>query len=270
MKKNILFIGKNSLLASQLYDLMIKKFFIKKISFEDFLKFKSENLNNFSHVVNFSIKKEYAYNIYKLNNDLDILISKKLLNTKCIFVFLSSRKIYKAKSNIKEKSKKSCFDNYGKNKLTTENKLKKIFKNNLLILRISNLLTYNEKKNKNNRRLNQNFLNNFYKIRLQKKVYLTCNYFKDFITIEQLNKYLIALFQKKITGTYNISLGEKIYIREIISWIDNSFLKRIKFIKKPYNKNMSFYLNNSKVQKLLNLNITKSQVKRFCKKNLLI
>ena len=31
---------------------------------------------------------------------------------------------------------------------------------------------------------------------------------------------------------------------------------------------MSFYLDNSKVQKLLNLNITKSQVKRFCKKNL--
>lgn len=269
MKKNVLFIGKNSLLSNQLYDLLKKKFSIKKISYEDFLKLNSRLINNFSHVVNFSIKKKYVLNKYDVKNDLDYSISKKLLGTKCIFVFLSSRKVYQAKSNIKETSKIFFHDNYGRNKFLTENKLNKLLKKNLLILRISNVLTYNNKSiAQKNRRLHQNFLNNFYKIRSQNKKYFTYNYFKDFITVDQLSRYFDLLIKRKITGTFNISLGKKIYIKEILSWIDEEFVSRVKFVKKPYNKNLSFYLNNSKIHRLINLRITKKQVENFCRTNL--
>lgn len=269
MKKRILFIGKNSLLANQLYQLTRKKFFIKKISYEDFLNLSIKSINQYSHIINFAIKKKYILNKYNVKDDLDFSISKKLIEAKCIFVFLSSRKVYKATPNIKETDKIYFHDNYGRNKFLTENKLRKLLKKNLLILRISNVLTYKNKKvSKQNRRSHKTFLDYFYEIRLQKKKYYTFNYFKDFITIDQLSRYFISLIKIKITGTFNISLGKKIFIKEIFSWIDKSFLKRVQFVKKPYNKHMSFVLNNSKILKLVNLKITKKQVENFCIKNL--
>ena len=41
------------------------------------------------------------------------------------FIFLSSRKVYKSKENIKENDRLNPLSNYSKNKLITENLLKK-------------------------------------------------------------------------------------------------------------------------------------------------
>ena len=55
------------------------------------------------------------------------------------FIFLSSRKVYLPKPNLKENNFLKPLDNYAKNKLITENKLKKKLNSNLLS-RISNLI----------------------------------------------------------------------------------------------------------------------------------
>ena len=54
--------------------------------------------------------------------------------------FLSTRKVYELKDNIKETDNLNPRCNYSKNKLITENSLQKIFKKKLLILRISNII----------------------------------------------------------------------------------------------------------------------------------
>ena len=54
---------------------------------------------------------------------------------------LSTRKIYKAKFNIKELDKKKPNCNYSKNKLISEISVEKILANRVLILRISNIIS---------------------------------------------------------------------------------------------------------------------------------
>ena len=71
------------------------------------------------------------------------------------------------------------------------------------------------------------------------------------------------IIKKKIHGIFNVSLGKKIFISEIVNWIDIEFYKRIKFIKK---QNDSFTLSNKKLLNKIKITITKNQVKAFCKK----
>ena len=79
------------------------------------------NLNKFDYVINCSINKNYINKIYSENYDFDFKIVNKL-NKNTNFIFLSTRKIYKPKANIHEKSKVRCLNNYEKNKFITEKK----------------------------------------------------------------------------------------------------------------------------------------------------
>ena len=78
------------------------------------------------------INKRYAK---KFDNDLKI--SNFLNPEKNIFIFLSSRRVYKSKENIRENDKLKPLTNYSKNKLITENLLKNKLNSNILILRLS-------------------------------------------------------------------------------------------------------------------------------------
>ena len=64
-------------------------------------------------------------------------------------------------------------------------------------------------------------------------------------------------------GIFNVSLSEKIYISEIISWIDKNFLTNVRLIKS--NKD-SFTLSNKKLLKKIKLKISKNQLKKFCQR----
>ena len=96
MKKKILIFGKKSFIGSNLYTFLKNKHFVKIKSFNS----KSlKKLNNFDNIINCAINQNYINKIYSKNNDFDFKILEKLdKNTNLIF--LSSRKIYKTKSNI--------------------------------------------------------------------------------------------------------------------------------------------------------------------------
>ena len=112
MKKKILIFGKNSFIGSNLYTFLKNKHFIKIKSFNS----KSlKKLNNFDYIINCAINRNYINKIYSKNNDFDFKILKHL-NKNTNLIFLSSRKIYKPKSNIYEGSKINCLNNYEKNK----------------------------------------------------------------------------------------------------------------------------------------------------------
>ena len=53
------------------------------------------------------------------------MIIDKFYNRNFKFIFMNTRKIYKPKINISEKSKIKPIDQYAKNKIKTENYLKK-------------------------------------------------------------------------------------------------------------------------------------------------
>ena len=262
MKKKILIFGKNSFIGSNLYTFLKNKHVVKIKSFNS----KSLiNLNKFDYIINCSINKKYTENAYTEKNDFDLKIVSKLdKNTN--FIFLSSRKIYKPKANIYEKSKVRCLNNYEKNKYITEKKIKKIKGNKSIILRISNIIGF---KKYNPRKIHHTYLDYLINKTKKRELILNQSVFKDFLDINTFSKIINLIIKNKVFGTYNISIGKKIYLTELNNWLLNSIKdkKKFKIIKvKNHKKKQSFYLNNSKIKKKINLNITISQLKKECLK----
>lgn len=259
----ILIIGINSLIGSNLYLFLKKKYSTKIFSYEDKILNK---LDKYDYIINCSTNQKYIKYKYEEKNDFDLSIIKRIKSTKTKFIFLSSRKIYLSSSNIKENSEKNCVNNYEKNKYITEKKIIKLHKNNSIILRISNLIGL--KKN-NPRKVHQTYVDYLLKIITEGKIYENGKKFKDFLDIDSFSKIIHLVIKNKITGTYNVSIGEKIYLNEINKWILHYYKPKNK-LKVCYLNNKdddkSFFLNNSKLLKKINLKINKQKLKKECLK----
>ncbi len=260
MKKKILIFGKNSFIGSNLYTFLKNKHFVKIKSFNS----KSlKKLNNFDYIINCAINKNYINKIYSKNNDFDLKIVKNLSqNTN--FIFLSSRKIYKPAPNIYERSKINCLNNYEKNKYLTEKKIIRIKKSKSIILRISNIIGF---KKYNPRRSHHTYLDYLISKVKRGELILNQNEFKDFLDINTFSKIIDLIIKKEVFGIYNVSMGKKVYLRDLNNWLleSNKNKKKLKIIKLKNNeKNQSFYLNNSKLKKKIGLNINITQLRKEC------
>ena len=260
-RKKLLLIGKNSFISTNIYSRLKKKLFIKKISFEKFKKYKKNKINKFDYICNCSITKNYIKKKYELKSDLDFYIAHKIKELSPKFIFLSSRKIYPSKANLKESTQPSPKDIYSKNKLISEYKIKETLNNNLIILRISNIIG---KPLKNKRRkVSNTFIDNFFKYKKHNIIFYE-NHFKDFLSIEQFTKIFYEILRVNPNGLFNVSLGKKIYISEIIKPLNKKRL--IKFQKTFIKKRDSFYLNNQKLKKIIKIKINKKDLLDYCSK----
>lgn len=185
------------------------------------------------------------------------------MNLNINYIFLSSRKIYKPKLNILETDKMQPQDNYSKNKLITENYIKKIIPNNYLILRISNVVGM---RIVNNNKSHNLFLDNFILNLKNNSLLNHNNLFKDFISINQFTDIFLKIIKKNLKGVFNISLGKRVFVKEILQWLTSSCKKTLKF--KDFNNKMlnkdSFTLNNTKLKRILNISINKKDLKIYC------
>jgi len=260
----IIIVGKKSFIGSHIYKFVKFK---KKIilSYEEFSKLSPNKLSKYDFICNCSVNKKYKFEKYKKKNDLDILIYEKIKKLNIKFIFLSSRKIYQPKYDIKENGKLNPIDIYASNKLTTENLLKKKLKQKLIILRISNIIGLKFKKKYRN--VNRTFFDNYLDSLKDNKQVFYDNFFKDFISIEQFLKIFELILKKNLSGTFNVSLGSKVFISEILNWLNYRNKNKLKFIsrkKNPKTDKTSFTLNNSKISKLIDYQPKKIELKKFC------
>ena len=262
-KDKLLIIGKNSFLGKNLYQYIKKKMNTHLLSYKKFLKLNDKEIKNFNYLCNCSLNPKYNTSKYEEKNDIDLKIVKKIQNLKINFIFLSSRKIYFNRNNIKENDKLSPKCNYSKNKLITEKKIIKLIPDKVTILRISNVIGLKED---NTKKVHSSFIDNYIKyIFSNKKIYYVNDY-KDFITIKQFVKIFYNIIKKKLKGTYNVSLGKKIYVNEMLKWLNYRNINKKKFlIKKNYYNKDSFTLNNEKLINFIKIRINKSEVKSFSK-----
>ena len=260
-KTKILIIGKNSFIGSNLHFFLKKKYSIKIVSFKnEILKI----LNKYDYIINCSSNQKYIKYKYDEKNDFDLKIIKKIKGTNTKFIFLSSRKIYLPSANLKENSKKKCVNNYEKNKYITENKIIKLHKNNSIILRISNLIGF--KKN-NLRKIHLTYVDYLLKMINDRKFYENGKIYKDFLDINSFSQIIHLMIKNKLFGIYNVSIGKKIYLNEINGWILHYYKKKNKLKIYNFNKDdnsESFFLNNSKLLKKINLKINKQKLKKEC------
>ena len=256
--KKILIIGKRGFIGNNLSN-YLKKFY--KITYKDYktsIKTKLK-INNFDYIINTSINKNYIKNRYNSKFDNDLIISNLIDNSKTTYIFLSTRKVYKPGENIKENGKLLPKSNYSKNKLITEQKLTKRLAKNLLILRVSNVIGDKRKIKK----IHNTFIDVLFDNIKKGFVFDNQRNFKDFISIDKFCEIIKNIIKKDLKGTYNVSIGRKIYLNDLLDWL-NKFNKK-KYIKKPLLiKDDNFFLNNQKLMSKLKIKNSISELKRFC------
>tara|TARA_B100001250_G_scaffold344502_1_gene313535 strand:+ start:410 stop:1195 length:786 start_codon:yes stop_codon:yes gene_type:complete len=256
----ILIIGKKSFLGSNLKRYLSNNYYIDNYNYEEIIKKRIFFFEKYSHIINTSIHPKYIKNKYDKKFDLDKNFIKKFKKINFYYIFLNTRKIYLPKENINERSTLSPIDIYAKNKLLTERFLKKTLKSKLISLRLSNIVGNRIFKNvRNNHKL---FFDNFLELKNKKKIIVN-NDFKDFLSIDQFCKIISKIIKLEINGIFNVSISEKIYVSQIVSWLDKKILKKIDFNE---SSNLSFTLSNKKLLKKIRIKITKNQLKSFCKK----
>ena len=265
MNKKILIIGQKGLLGSNLFKhFKIKKIKVYSLNFESFLKNQNQNINKFDIIINCTSNQKFIKNLYQIKNDNDLTIAKKIINSKTKLVILSTRKVYKAKFNIREQDKKKPNCNYSKNKLISEISIKKILTNRVLILRISNIIN---PPNKNKRKLHQTFSDIFFEMAKRGFIYKNKKIYKDFISIKKFNQIVFELIKKNSFGTFNISLGKKIYINQLITWLNFYNPMKINIINPKNSFNCdNFTLNNKKLMHKIKIKNDVIDLKNECLK----
>ena len=247
--KKFILVGRNSFL-SQNFSSFLRKKKIKylSISYNKFIKLSHERLKDYEAILNFSTNNDFVRKKYAVKNDFDLKIAKMIKKTNIRFISFSTSKVYKSAPNLKEESLKKPLTNYGKNKLKSENEIKKIL-SNFVILRVSNIIGRNLKKNK--RKVTMTFFDIIRtNLKKNKIIIPKNNFFKDFIFIEDFCIVLHKILFKKIKGIYNLSSGRKTYLHSIAKMI--SCITRIPI---TYNKEItdSFTLSNFKLLRALKI-----------------
>jgi len=264
MKSNILIIGKKSFIGSNLYHSLKNKYLIKNYNFKYVLKKSEIELKKFDYIINCTSNNGYINSRYVHYNDFDLIIAKKLLKTNVKLIFLSTRKVYKPKFNTKENSLLEPQCNYSRNKLITELKLKKIMGKRLTILRISNLIGLPI--SRSNKKLHYTFIDYFFDNIKKGIIYKNNKIYKDFLSIDKFCEIIDQIIKNKLSGTFNVSLGKKIYLDKVISWLNfynkNPFY--YKTIDQKYNKDC-FTLNNDKLTRNTMLKNRIIDLRDYCK-----
>ena len=134
-------------------------------------------------------------------------------------------------------------------------------KSNLLILRISNIVG-----NKPNfkKRLHKTFVDLFYEKAKKGFIYDNGKRYKDFLSIQKFSQIIIMLIKKNLKGTYNVSIGKKVYLNQIIAWLNKYNKKKLKIIKHKSSKDESFYLNNKKLMSKIKIKNNLFELKKDC------
>ena len=262
MKKKILIIGKKGLIGFNLNSLLKVKNNTVNLDYKKFIKKKISFICRFDCLINCTSNKNYINDKYQKKNDFDLIIANKIKKLDIKMIMLSTRKVYKNGSNLKESSSVSPKNNYSKNKLMTEIALAKILKKKVLILRISNIIGLNKRKHN---KLHKIFIDIFYENIKKGLLFNNKDSYKDFISVNKFCEIVEKLIKTDAYGIFNISLGKKVFLKQITQWLNFHNNKKVKFTKiKNINKPDNFTLNNDKLMNKIRVKNSVKDLKKYC------
>jgi hypothetical protein len=148
--------------------------------------------------------------------------------------------------------------------LISEISIKKILNKRVLILRISNIIN---PPNKNKRKLHKTFSDIFFEMAKRGFIYENKKIYKDFISIKKFTQIVFELIKKNSFGTFNVSLGKKIYLNQLINWLNFYNSSEINIINPKNSFNCdNFTLNNNKLMRKIKIKNDVIDLKNECLK----
>lgn len=252
--KSILIIGYRSQISKEIKRNLGKKYKISIFSLSKFKKISYKRLKRFNIIINCSFNK----NCFNNECNSDIIICNKLKDnlTNIKFVMLSTSKVY---GNVKKKieiSKCKPLTKYGKYRLYSEKFLKKRLKQNLIILRVSNVLNFDTRGKSISKTVINTMIINL--IKKNKILIPIKNYYKDFITSKYLTTCLDILLKKDCSGTFNTSSNIKISLNQLAQRLIKGFGKgEIHFIEDTTD---SFTISNNLIKKTTGVKLKKAEI----------
>ena len=194
--KNILLVGKNSFIASNLAIALRSHNVVDHVSYHEI-----DDIKNDKHdlIINCSLNPAYKNSSYSEEHDIDLRLSRRF---KGHHVMFSSRKVYGSNDRLisyAEESPVNPIDYYGQNKSLTEIKIKEE-KKNVLILRCSNVCGYE---------LGRKSFLGFCLNQLKEKSMIELDFDyttkRDFINIDSVCDIVSKICDDPFNGTYNLS-----------------------------------------------------------------
>ena len=262
MKKKILVVGENSLLAKNFIN-VAEKFFNNSVSSCSHKRIPKEIID-FDYVINFSFNPIlYKFN-YESKYDQDLKIANSIIKSKKTkLIIISSRQIYgiHEKLNIfeeKDLNLNNKISLYGLNKIKCENNVKKLLfeEDRLIIIRSSNI--FGPKvggRNFTGIALNSLLKSNVIRLNSNKNVV------KDFLPIENHSLILCSLINNNVSGIFNVGSGVKITLGDLC----NSFISGYgsgKIVDEDIIADQ-FMLDTSKIKKYICFDISKNSVLNY-------
>lgn len=146
-----------------------------------------------------------------------------------------------------------------KKKFIIEKKLKKILKNKVLILRVSNILQFDIRESSNLKTFVNKMLIH---LKNKNKIYIPKNKFlKDFLPIDHFNLALYQLIKNNITGIYNIGSGVGLTIFEFAKLLIKGFGSGD--IIKVNESTDNIILSVNKLKKKIDYELSKKLIKKY-------
>ena len=252
--RKIFLVGNKSFLQENLYKHLNNYKNLKKINFNKIFKIRLSDEDlviNFSNHVNFYKKK------YNKIYDRNLILSKYLHKTKTKFIMISTRQVYKPKMMINENSKIFPISVYAKNSFISEKNCKKILKSKLLVLRLSNIIGFENKKKK--RPSLMSIIINGYKkgiIEFDQNFY----FLKDLLPIKHFSEIMLKIIKSDLKGTYNVGSGKSIKVNQFVKKILGKKKVKIKILRRNNIKDNNFSINTVKLFSLIKYTFTKKML----------
>ena len=75
--------------------------------------------------------------------------------------------------------------------------------------------------------------------------------------------FIRNIIKENLSGVYNVSIGQKVYLNDLINWLNISNKKKLKKVKIK-KKSDSFYLNNRKLMSKIKISNSLTDLKKYC------
>ena len=254
--KKIYIIGFKSFLQKYLYTyLKKKKINVQKIKFSNLKKIK---VNTGDVLINCSITNQFFFKKYKKINDRNLQICNLIKDKKAKFIMFSTRQVYEPQLKITESSKLKPVNIYAENYIKSEKNCKKLMLENILILRISNVIGYDiEKKER------LSMLRTMIEGIKNKKILLDNSYKfkKDILPINFFCIYLHKIIINDVKGLLNIGSGHSFTLMQLAKTF-TKIKKNIKiFVDKNKKSNdLDYSYDVTKLKKITKINFLRKDI----------